>query len=84
MKRKTITTICMMLLLLCFCTANVSAKEDSKAVAGKKVFTLGAHTYISEIVDGHAVVAASDGAQFEPDRKRDGRVIPVYHRTPGR
>jgi len=65
MKRKTITTICMMLLLLCFCTANVSAKEDSKAVAGKKVFTLGAHTYISEIVDGHAVVAASDGAQFE-------------------
>ena len=65
MKRKTITTICMMLLLLCFCTANVSAKEYSKAVAGKKVFTLGAHTYISEIVDGHAVVAASDGAQFE-------------------
>ena len=65
MKRKTITMICLMLQLLCFCTADVFAMEDSKAVAGKKVFSLGAHTYISEIVDGHAVVAAGDGARFE-------------------
>jgi len=55
MKRKTITMICLMLQLLCFCTADVFAMEDSKAVAGKKVFSLGTHTYISEVVDGHAV-----------------------------
>ena len=65
MKRKTITMICLMLLMLCFCTADVFAMEDSKAVAGKKVFSLGAHTYISEIADGHAVVVAGDGTRFE-------------------
>lgn len=65
MKRKTITMICLMLQLLCFCTADVFAMEDSKAVAGKKVFSLGTHTYISEVVDGHAVAVAGDATRFE-------------------
>ena len=48
--------------------SDVSAVESvggSKAVEGQKVFSLGAHTYISEIVDGHAVAVAGDAARFE-------------------
>ena len=68
MKRKTITTICLMFLLFIFGMSDVSAVESvggSKAVEGQKVFSLGAHTYISEIVDGHAVAVAGDAARFE-------------------
>lgn len=68
MKRKTITTICLMFLLFIFGMSDVSAVESvggSKAVEGQKVFSLGAHTYISEIVDGHVVAVAGDAARFE-------------------
>lgn len=57
-----------MFLLFIFGMSDVSAMENvggSKAVEGQKVFSLGAHTYISEIVDGHAVAVAGDAARFE-------------------
>ena len=57
-----------MFLLFTFCMSDVSAMEGgggSKAVEGQKVFSLGAHTYISEIVDEHAVAVAGDAARFE-------------------
>lgn len=66
MKRKTMLTICMLVLMLCLCTGNVFAmdQDSEKAVEGKTVFSLGNHTYISEIVNGRATVLIEDGTRI--------------------